>query len=71
VALYLVGQAAFRLRMAGRVEYPELIAAAACVVVFVATGSLVAWGTAGLITLVVGLLVAWEAGVQRSGLVSP
>lgn len=70
VALYLVGQVAFRLRMARRVEYPELAAAAACMIVFAVTGGLVAWGTAGLITLVVGLLVAWEGGLQRSGLLS-
>jgi low temperature requirement protein LtrA len=65
VALYLVGHAAFRLRMVRRIHYPELAAAAACLIVFAAAGGLAAWATAGLITLVIAFLVGWEAVDQR------
>jgi low temperature requirement protein LtrA len=64
VAIYLVGHAAFRLRMAGRLHYPELAAAVGCLIVFATTSGFVAWAVAGLITLVLGLLVAWDSLIE-------
>jgi low temperature requirement protein LtrA len=60
VALYLAGHAAFRLRLTGAINYPELAASALCLVVFGAAGGLAGWATTGVLVLVVGLLVASE-----------
>src|SRR5262249_35453803 len=43
VALYLVGHAAFGLRLSGRLSREKLAAAVGCMVVFAVTGSVVAW----------------------------
>jgi low temperature requirement protein LtrA len=61
VALYLVGHAAFRLRMTGTVETVKLLAAAAAVVVFVVTGDADAWVTELAITVVLAVLTFREA----------
>jgi low temperature requirement protein LtrA len=61
VALYLVGHAAFRLRMTGTVETVKLLAAAAAVVVFVVTGDADAWVTELAITVVLAGLTFREA----------
>jgi low temperature requirement protein LtrA len=68
VALYLVGHAAFRLRMVGALHYAELAAAALALVVFAATAGLVAWATAGVLMLVLALLVVWETVVEEPAL---
>ena len=60
IAIYLVGNVAFRFRMTARVDVPELAAAALAMIVFAASGGLAAWGDAGLMVLVLALLVAWE-----------
>jgi low temperature requirement protein LtrA len=60
VAIYLIGHVAFVLRIAGRVHYPELAAAALCLVVFAVSGGLPAWVTVGVTAFVVALLVAGE-----------
>jgi low temperature requirement protein LtrA len=60
VATYLAGHVAFVLRIAGRIHYPELLAAALCLVVFAVTGGVTAWVTVGLTAFVVALLVASE-----------
>jgi low temperature requirement protein LtrA len=61
VALFVAGQAAFRLRIVGAGRPPRLAASAACVAVFAATGGLAAWGTALLLAGVLGVLLALEA----------
>jgi low temperature requirement protein LtrA len=61
VALYLVGHAAFRLRMTGSVEVVKLLAAGAVLVVFALTGSADAWVTAIWVTAVLAALTFREA----------
>ena len=46
VALYLVGHAAFALRMVGEVEYEKLAVAAALLVLYAVGGGLAAWALA-------------------------
>jgi low temperature requirement protein LtrA len=60
VALYLVGHAAFRLRMTGRVELAKVAAAAAALVVFAITGDADAWVTALCVTGVLAALTFQE-----------
>jgi low temperature requirement protein LtrA len=66
VALYLVGHAAFGLRLAADVSRQKLAAAAGCLVVFAVTGGLPAWATAGVLAGVLALLVAGETVALRS-----
>ena len=61
VALYLIGHAAFRLRMTSQVEVAKLIAAAGALLVFAVTGSADAWVTALGVTLVLAALTFREA----------
>ena len=65
VALYLAGHTAFRLRLTGEINYPELAASALCLVVFAAAGGLVGWATTGVLALVVALLVSYETIAAR------
>jgi low temperature requirement protein LtrA len=60
VALYLVGHAAFRLRMTGTLEVAKVVAAAAVLVVFAITGDANAWVTALLVTAVLAALTFRE-----------
>jgi low temperature requirement protein LtrA len=60
VALYLAGHAAFRLRLTGRVHYPEIAASAVCLIVFGATADLAGWATTGVLVIVLAVLVAFE-----------
>jgi low temperature requirement protein LtrA len=60
IALYLVGHAAFRLRMAGARDFRKLLAVAASLVVFAATGSADAWVSALAIAVVLAALTFRE-----------
>jgi low temperature requirement protein LtrA len=65
VALYLVGHAAFRLRMVGTISPAKLGAAIASLLVFAVSGGIPAWGTAALLTLVLTALVVLESVAER------
>ncbi len=66
VALYLLGHAAFRLRMVGTFAWPKVAAAGACFAVFAIAAHLPAWATSGIVTLVLMLLVAAETITERT-----
>jgi low temperature requirement protein LtrA len=61
VALYLVGHAAFRLRMTGTLEGAKLVAAAAAMVVYLVTPHAAAWLTALCLTVVLAALTLRES----------
>lgn len=61
VALYLVGHAAFRLRMTGYLEVAKLLAAVAVMLIYFATPDAAAWITALCITVVLAALTIREA----------
>jgi low temperature requirement protein LtrA len=61
VALYLVGHVAFRLRVLGRVNRRELIAAGAVMLIFGLAGALGAWLVVGAVALVIAVRCAVEA----------
>ena len=66
VALYLVGIAAFSLRLLGGVEYRQLAIAAALLALYAVGGGLPAWAVAGAVTaLVGGLCLAESEAVRR------
>jgi low temperature requirement protein LtrA len=65
VALYLVGHAAFRLRIARILNYDPLIAAAAAMGVFAAGGGQPAWVVSCAVAVVLALLCAREAAVDH------
>jgi len=65
VALYLVGHAAFGLRLAADLSRRKLAAALGCLLVFVIAGGLPAWATAGILAGVLAVLVAVETVAQR------
>ena len=65
VALYLVGHAAFGLRLAADLSRRKLAAALGCGVVFLAAGGLPAWATAGVLAGVLAVLVTVETLAQR------
>jgi len=60
VALYLLGNAAFRMRMAGEPGYEKLIVAAAAIVLFAIGGGWAAWVLAAVLTLLLAGLCAAE-----------
>ena len=60
VALYLLGHAAFVLRLLGELQVGKIVAAVACAVVFLVTGDAPAWLTVGLVAGVLALLAAVE-----------
>jgi low temperature requirement protein LtrA len=66
VALYLVGHAAFRLRLTGVVSYAKLAAAGACLVIFAAGARAPSWVIAGAVTATLALFVLYESAVERS-----
>jgi low temperature requirement protein LtrA len=66
VALYLVGHAAFRLRIAGTLALGKLIAAAAALLIFAIGGDFPAWADAACVSGVLALLCAWEVTRERS-----
>jgi low temperature requirement protein LtrA len=65
VALYLVGHAAFRLRIAGVFRYGRPSAAVLALVLFAVSGSLDAWVVTAILTAVVGTLVVTEEVLER------
>ena len=65
VALYLVGHAAFALRMVGEVEYEKLGVAVALLVLYAVGGGLVAWVLAGAVAVLMGALCAAETDTVR------
>jgi len=66
VAMYLVGHAAFALRMVGEVEYEKLAVAGALLVLFAVGGGIAAWLLAVAVTaLVVALCVVESESVRR------
>jgi low temperature requirement protein LtrA len=60
VALYLIGHTAFGLRLVGVFSRPKVLAALACLLVYLVAGGVAAWATAGLLAAVLALLVASE-----------
>jgi low temperature requirement protein LtrA len=66
VAVYLVGHAAFRLRLTGLLDVGRLVAGAACLVVFAVAGSWSAVAAAGALTAVLVVLLVAE-GVRERG----
>lgn len=65
VALYLVGNASFALRMVGRTEYEKLAVAAALLVLYAVGASLAAWALAGAVAVLLGALCAAESEAVR------
>jgi low temperature requirement protein LtrA len=65
VAMYLVGHAAFALRMVGEVEYEKLAVAAALLVLFAVGGGLAAWALAMAVTALLGALCTVETESVR------
>ena len=66
IALFLLGHAAFRLRMFGDVNAYELAAAAATMTVYVLGGGFEAWLSVGLLAAVLLALSAFELRPQQS-----
>jgi low temperature requirement protein LtrA len=67
VALYLLGNVAFRLRIAGALGVENLIAAAALLVLYLAGGELEAWVLGAVVTVVLGAMCAHETVSARRG----
>ncbi len=65
VALYLVGNAAFSLRLLGALEYEKLAVAAALLVLYAVSSALPAWVVAGAVTALLGGLCVAEAETVR------
>ncbi|HEX4110410.1 MAG TPA: low temperature requirement protein A [Solirubrobacteraceae bacterium] len=61
VAVYLLGHAAFRRRLIGDWPVPNILAAAACLLVFAVSAHGHAWIPAAGVSAVLAALVAWEA----------
>jgi low temperature requirement protein LtrA len=60
VALYLAGQAGFRLRMGGRLRRAMVGGIAAVVIVFAVSAGFPAWADAAALVVVLTALVSWE-----------
>ncbi len=60
VALYLLGHAAFRLRMTGSLGYSKLLAAGTCLILFAVSAGFAPWLLVGGVTLVLTMLVVRE-----------
>ena len=65
VALYLLGNVGFRLRMVGELSYEKVVVAGALLVVYALGADLPAWAVAAAITLLVGVLCVLESGGER------
>ena len=68
IALYLLGHAAFRLRMVGEVNRYEIAAAAAAMVVYLVGSSFDAWLSVALLAVVLLVLSALELGPRHADL---
>jgi low temperature requirement protein LtrA len=66
VALYLLGNVAFRLRMVGELGYEKLAIAGSLLAVYAFGAHLPAWSVAGAITLLVAALCVLESVSERS-----
>ena len=66
--MYLVGDAAFALRMVGEVEYEKLAVAAALLVLYAVGGGLAAWVLAVAVVALVGALCVVETESVRRAL---
>jgi low temperature requirement protein LtrA len=60
VALYLLGNAAFILRMTGDVEVEKIVVAVGALLLYVVGGTLPAWGIAGVLALLIAALCVVE-----------
>jgi low temperature requirement protein LtrA len=65
VALYLVGNAAFELRMAGRLDREKLVVAVALLALDAITGAVAAWVVAAAVAALLGALCAAETEQVR------
>jgi low temperature requirement protein LtrA len=65
VALYLLGNASFALRMVGRLEHEKLAAAAALIVLYAIGAALDAWAVAGVVAALLAALCAAESEPLR------
>ena len=65
LAIYLVGTAAFALRIVRRAEYEKLVVAAMLLALYLLGGSLAAWALAGAVAVVLVGLCAAEAETVR------
>ena len=68
VAAYLVGQIAFRLRMAGTIGYEKAIVAGALLLFFVLGDGLHGWVVAAVIAALMVALCASETLIDRRGI---
>ncbi len=66
VAMYLIGNVAFRLRMTGAVQYALLVAALALMLLYAVGSALPAWSIAGASALLVAALCAVEAAAPAA-----
>jgi low temperature requirement protein LtrA len=64
IALYLSGLVAFRLRLLGKLDVADAVAAIAVLAIFAATGGAAAWLTELAVTAVLAILVARELTSQ-------
>jgi low temperature requirement protein LtrA len=64
IALYLAGLVAFRLRLLGRLDVPDAVAAVAVLAIFAVTGAAAAWLTELAVTALFAILVARELTSQ-------
>jgi low temperature requirement protein LtrA len=65
VALYLAGHTAFGLRLVGVFSRSKLLAAFACLALYLVAGNLAAWATAGLLAAILAALIAEETERAR------
>jgi low temperature requirement protein LtrA len=65
VALYLLGNAAFALRMAGRIDREKLVVAVALVTLYAVAGGIPAWVVAAGVAALLGALCAAESEQVR------
>ena len=65
VALYLLGNAAFRMRMSGEIGYERLIVALAATALFAVGGGLPAWVIAAVLTVLLAGLCWFEIALPR------
>jgi len=71
IALYLIGQAAFRLRVIGTLSHDTVLAAVAAIAIFAVGAALPAWTVAACLTVVIGLLCTRDSGLSEPGLPEP
>jgi low temperature requirement protein LtrA len=65
VAIYLVGNASFALRMIGKAEYEKLAVAVALLVLYAVGGGLAGWALAAAVAVLLGALCASESEAVR------